>query len=190
MQSEFEQKFSPDDWAFLAALPYRLGLWMSQLDLGGGDTTHHAEMKALHDEIMTIQRKYQNVPALFDLARAAQNVMDTTAFDPALPKQILSDCGRALKLLQPHLSNPDMNCFKLMMIDIAEYVARAGPEGELAAHNLHGGVEKGWYGFLSRVARWSRGPRVSRTEKAGINQLIETLGATDLVKPWLIEGRF
>ncbi len=190
MQSDFEQKFSPADWQFLASLPYRLGLWMSQLDLGGGDRTHHAEMKALHDEILTVQRKYQNVPALFDLAKAAQNIMDTTPFDPSLPKQILSDCEAALTLLQPHLSNPDINCFKLMLIDIAEYVARAASERPFAPHNLHGGVESGWYGFLSKLTRWSSGPKVSRSEKAGINQLIETLDAKDIVRPWLIEGRF
>lgn len=190
MNTHFQAKFLVADWAFLAALPYRVGLWMSQLDLGGGDRTHHAEMKILHDEILTIQRKYQNIPALLELACAAQDVMDTTPFDPALPRQILTDCERAIKLLTPHLETADLNCFKLMLIDIAEYVARAAPENKFAPHNLHGGVESGWYGWLSKLARWSWGPRVSPSEKVGINQLIETLGATEIVKPWLIEGKF
>ena len=39
--------FTGTEWNFLAFLPFRIGIWISEYEQGGGDRAELAELKAL-----------------------------------------------------------------------------------------------------------------------------------------------
>ena len=56
----YKSKFSEKDWSFLVQYPCRVGLWMSDLEMGGGDGAEIAERRALENIIIRAQEKYEN----------------------------------------------------------------------------------------------------------------------------------
>lgn len=180
---EAKAKFSDRDWSFLVSLPHHVGLWIAHQDQGGGSRAYARETTALIQALKTSQNKYANIPFLAALLK------DVSATNPAEEQwnNALQDCKAALHLMKPHCDGPTLNCFKLMLIDIAEAVVRAAPNGELAARNLYSGPRKGWYATIATPLRFGRGPNVTKLEKAAINQLIAALEATAIVQNWELE---
>lgn len=179
----YTDKFSARDWDLLTRLPFRIGLWMADSDEGGGEYAFTLEMAALEREVKICQSKYENIPLIRELM---ESVAQEQPLDGPLDST-LADAQHALDLLKPHCGLPDLNCFKLMLIDIAEAVARAAANGRLGSRNLYGGPESGVFGMLAKVVRFGHGPKVSKAEKIAINQLIEALDAENLVRKWDLE---
>lgn len=182
---EFRQKFSDREWSFLSQLPYRIGLWMAHQDEGGGPGAFGREMDALEQAIVTSQTKFANVPMIASLAAASERL-------DALNDQwanALQDCRHALELLRPHADVTALNCFRLMLVDIAEAVARAAPNGDWKARNLYNGPTRGWLGLyplMANAVRFGRGPKVTKPEKSAINALIAALDAGQIVQDWAL----
>lgn len=178
-----KEQFSNKDWQFLIQFPYRVGLWMSSQDTGGGDFANKAEMEALRNVVLTTQKKYQNRSFIKEIIQSTQNTLQ----DNEGSHDVLDDCAKVLSLLRGSIDEIDMNCFKLVCLDVAEAVARAAPNGEMGTHNLYGGPDKGWFGLyplLSSLMRLGRGPKVTQTEKDAINQLIDCLKADGIAVKW------
>lgn len=180
---EFKAKFSERDWAFLVQLPHHIGLWMAHQDTGGGQRAYSREMTALSQAMKTARQKYANIP----LVAAILN--DTISMNPAHDQWVnaLGDCKAALNLMKPHCDGPSLNCMKLMLVDLAEAVARAAPNGEITTRNLYNGPQKGWYAAMAAPLRLGRGPNVTKPEKGAINQLIAALDASTIVQEWELE---
>ncbi len=180
---EYASRFSERDWTFLAQLPWRIGLWMVHQDDGGGERAYSREMTALHQSLKTCRNKYANLPVIAELLDTAMRggpVYDQWMNAP-------QDCSAALRLLKTHVDAPTLNCFRLMMIDVAESVARAAPNGDMKTRNLYKGPQGGWYGAVAAPLRFGRGPKVTKPEKHAINQLIVALEASALVQEWTLE---
>ena len=180
---EFKAKFSERDWAFLVQLPHHIGLWMAHQDQGGGQRAYSREMTALSQAIKVAQQKYANIPLV------AAILHDSITTNPAHDQWVntLSDCKVALKLMKPHCDGPSLNCMKLMLIDLAEAVARAAPNDEMTTRNLYNGPQKGWYAAIAAPLRFGRGPKVTKQEKGAINLLIDVLDANTIVQEWTLE---
>jgi hypothetical protein len=182
-----KENFSARDWEFLTHFPARVGLWMAHQDEGGGESALRHEMEALHGVISRVQAKYRNFPLLRELAEA----LEQTPFEKDESwVSTLDDIPHALGLIHPFCDVTEVNCFKLMLLDIAEAVARAAPDGELEVRNLYGGPENGWFGLyplLAKIVRLGRGPKVSRAEKIAINRLIGGLGAEGIAQRWALD---
>lgn len=176
----FKDKFSPRDWDLLTHLPYRMGIWMSDRDEGGGEYAYTLEMEALEREVKICQAKYANIELITDLMH------DLTRSLPASGEwdTTLEDAKRAVELLKPHTDLQSLNCFKLMLVDIAEAVAKAAANGTYQSRNLYNGPQTGLFGLLAKFVRYGRGPKVTRAEKMAINQLITALDAEALVQRW------
>lgn len=184
---ELRDRFSERDWNFLVQLPYRIGLWMAHQDRGAGARTYQQEMTALLKALKTAQAKYANVAMLNELTNACADVQNPANDQWANAPQ---DCVAGLKLLRPYLDATALNCFRLMLIDVAEAVAKAAPNGTFKARNLYKGPERGWLGLyplMANAVRLGRGPKVSRPEKMAINKLILALEASGLVQAWELD---
>lgn len=185
-----KEHFSNRDWEFLCQLPYRVGAWMSHQDIGGGHKAATAEEDALLHVVQRIQEKYANISFIRDLStdlccHAQQTKLNSDKTWPI----VLADIPRAITLIESHTDVIESNCYKLVLIDVAEAVAKAAPDRVFGVHNLFGGPEKGWLGLyplLAKIMRLGRGPRVSVQEKMAINTLIQTMDAQNLIQNWEI----
>lgn len=186
-----QESFSARDWEFLVRLPYRVGVWMSHQDLGGGDKAAKEEYQALLTVIQRIQAKYADIGLLKSLSAAlGDQIAEAHAESEKNWTIVLADIPRALALFKHVGDVVELNCFKLVLVDVAEAVAKAAPDRAFGAHNLFGGPEKGWFGLypiLAKVARLGRGPKVSIQEKQAINTLIQVLEAQELVRSWELQ---
>tara|TARA_B100000378_G_scaffold277133_1_gene276630 strand:+ start:2196 stop:2750 length:555 start_codon:yes stop_codon:yes gene_type:complete len=183
----YKSKFSEKDWSFLVQYPCRVGLWMSDLEMGGGDGAEIAERRALENIIIRAQEKYENRAFIKELIKETEET--SCDIQAANDQNVLQDAPKVLNMLQANVEKIDVNCFKLICLDVAEAVAKAAPDREFGAHNLHGGPESGWFGLyplLSSLLRLGRGPKVSPTEKNGINALIDALKANNIAMKWRV----
>ena len=134
-----------------------------------------------------MQYKYNNHPLLEGLAQEAESLIHQQTNKDHEPTKVPNDCKRATTLLKKHCSAEELNCYKLLCIDVAEAVARAAGDRDFGAHNLQNGAEKGWFGvypMLASLTRLGHGPKVSNAEKDAINELIDALGANQIVNKW------
>ncbi len=182
--------FNPREWTFLVTFPYRIGLWMAHLDEGGGTYAKEAEMKALSDIILTIEQKYKNIPFLFSLTQGTVDFAKNTACTDLAAedmKSLLSDTKKLFDLLKNNATHQEINVYKILLIDVAEAVAKAAADREFGVHNLYGGLDKGIFGLLAKPMRLGRGPKVSRKEKEAINALIDALDANEIIQKWELD---
>ncbi len=183
-----KDNFSARDWEFITRLPYRVGVWMSHQDLGGGDEAVEKEQDALLGVITRIQAKYTDIPLIRTLAAELElHALETRLDSEKNWKIILADIPRALSLLKAVTDVVELNCYKLILVEIAEAVARGASDRSYGVYNLYNGPEKGWFGLyplIAKIVRFGRGPRVSVQEKQAINTLIQVLDAQNLVQSW------
>lgn len=179
---QIQKRVSPRDWSLLQQLPMAVGIWMAHQDQGGGPRAALRARTALETVLLTSRKKYASIPLLAEVLAGETPIQEDTQWANAL-----QDCRNALGLLAPLTDATSLNCFRLMLIDIAEAVARAAPNGQWKSYNLYNGPRRGWLGLyplMANVVRLGRGPNVTRTEKIAINTLITTLGAGALVQNW------
>jgi hypothetical protein len=179
--------FAPDDWRMICALPLQIGRWMAELDNGGGPEAETAENEAMGLFLKTAQRKFEPVPLMGAICTTAQQ---HTVINP-LREDVLFDRAReVIAKLRVHANVVEVNAYKLLLIEMAEHVARAAPDGDLKPHNIMNGARTGWFGLypkmLDNVMRYNRGPQVSVVEKIGINRLINAVDAAHIVQKWVL----
>lgn len=154
----------PERWHIAARLVREVGAWMARLDLRGGVQTAERENAAIPRFLEVAARKFVNVPTVAALVAGAQNI---PAVKTPLPESVLFERAQeVIDALTRVISPYDVNAYKLLLIEAAEAVARAGRE-----------QQNGWF---------KTAPAVSVVEKEGINRLIGALGATDMIEQWAI----
>lgn len=172
------EQFSPEDRAFLVALPYRVGLWISRSDRSGGDESAQAEQAALENMVIFFAEdfcKSEFVEALMGqtLARRAEwpswrDGLETTP----------TDCRRAIDLIAPVLERKDVSSFKTTLMEIATTVAKAYQEEESAADMMGVGGKiramlSQWLGLRAHVN--DEFANVSTAERAALLALSAAL---------------
>ncbi len=182
----FQDRFSDRDWALLTQLPFSIGLWLAHQDQGGGPRAGVKALAALDSALTRSHVKFRNIPLVAELT--APELHEDTR--PGQWANVLQDCKVALALLRAVADERSVNCFRILLIEIAESVARAAPNGEWKARNLYNGPKRGWLGLyplMANAVRLGRGPKVTRTEKQAINKLISALDAQQLVQDWELD---
>lgn len=118
-------QFSEEDRLLLISLPYRVGLWISQSDVSGGDESDEQELQTLSNLLSgmaegvfgseTVQHVISETIARRDLWGEWDARMDT----------VLGDCRRGIELLQPCVDEKEVKAFKRHLFEIGEAVALA-----------------------------------------------------------------
>lgn len=183
--------FDAGTWRAIITLPLQIGRWMADIDTGGGPETRAAENAAIPRFLNVAARKFANIPLIAHIIAAAQNHdMNLT---PLSEEALFAKAAEMLPRLRVTANPLEVNAYRLLLIEMAEHVARAGSDQPEGAYNLMNGPEKGWYGLypwlMNNLTRYGRGPRVSLIEKQAINRLIDTLQADGLVQKWQIEPK-
>lgn len=179
--------FAPADWRMICALPLQIGRWMADLDTGGGPATLAAEEQAIGLFLQGAVRKFATLPLICSIAADG---LQQIVINP-LREDVLFDRAReVLSKLRIHANPVETNAYKLLLIEMAESVARAAPDDDLKPHNIMNGATTGWFGLypkmLNNITRYNRGPNVSPLEKMGINRLIDAIGADQMVQKWIL----
>ncbi|MFP4097513.1 MAG: hypothetical protein ACLFP8_01035 [Alphaproteobacteria bacterium] len=121
----FLDQLSSEDRTLLASLPYRVGLYISQSDLSGGDDSDEAEMQALANMITAYAQE------VFGAETAQYIISDTVARKDEWPvwsadlHTIEDDCRRAVYLLHGIVDPKELRAFKRCLIEVGESVALA-----------------------------------------------------------------
>jgi hypothetical protein len=123
-------QLQPEDRTLVVALPYRVGLWISQIDGTGGDEALAMELQALSNIIHGFAHEVFG-------SEFVQHVMTETLRRKAeWPEwghaldQIPGECAKALEIMQGHIDDKEMKTYCARLMDIAEAVALAFREYE------------------------------------------------------------
>jgi hypothetical protein len=186
------EAFDIASWRMIVALPAQIGRWIGDVDAGGGDDAVTAERGAIDDFLALSERKFNNIPLITSICHEAR--IEPT-INPLREDVLFERANLVLTRLKAVAHPLETNAYKLLLIEMAEAVARAAPDREEGSYNLMNGATTGWYGLypmiMNNVTRYGRGPQVSITEKNAINRLIDALDAAHLVQKWQItpDGR-
>ncbi len=173
-RSESFASFSQEDKAFLAALPYRVGLWISHSDQSGGGEADEAEKQALHTLVVSYVE---------DMCKAefVQHVMEETVarrgqwdeWATGLEK-VPEECARSVKILKGRLVPKDLTAFCANLMEIAQTVAMAYREEE-AQQQASGGFAGRIMSLFGKGG--SSGSNISSKERQALDRLAEVLAA-------------
>lgn len=167
--------FTHDERELIIRLPYRVGMWMSQVDSSGGEAANTAEREALETIVMSYAEdflKSEFVQRVMEQTLARRN--EWTAWTSHL-SQVPDECRRAVAMLGPYLSSRDVNAFKHNLFDIATAVAVAFREEEEARSvPILGWVMAAIRSLFRRAP--VRDPYVSSVEQRALEQLAVNLG--------------
>lgn len=182
----FLEPFNDEQRLFLTALPYRVGLWVSQCDHTGGDDAKALELQAL-DAIVTgfaeDSCKSEFVEGL--MYRTVEQRDEWPSWHQGLG-DIPGDCRRAIEMLSPFYTRKDISSFKLTVLEIAETVARAYREG---GDDSQGGARFSWAELMARLfkrhepGRYDDDPSISADERTALNAILNAL------RPDHVEGQ-
>lgn len=121
----FLDQFDDKQKAFLIALPYRTGLWISKCDDTGGDEAEARELDALETIVRSYTEDFCKSEFVEELLHATMKHKDQwPAWHTGLD-DIPGDCRRAVDLLSPVLERKDIASLKLTLLEIADTVAKA-----------------------------------------------------------------
>jgi hypothetical protein len=122
----FLDGFSEDERQFLAALPYRTGLWISSSDSAGGHDASAQERDALEKTIQGI------VQGMFESAFVHEIMAETFLHRDQWPvwagqaTSIPEDCKKAVAMMQSRkLPIRDIDAYRHILMQIGLEVARA-----------------------------------------------------------------
>ena len=178
-------QIDPDTWAMAVALPAQVGRFIGDIDEGGAPHAAPAEAAAITAFLRQAMQKFTNIPLIATLCGAA---LAQTVINPLQEEALFNRVHDVMYRLAPALNPLEINAYKLLLVEMAEAVARAAPDRDEGAYNLMNGANEGWLGLyptlMNNMMRYGRGPRVSTIEKLAINRLIDVLQADYLVEKW------
>jgi hypothetical protein len=122
-------EFSGDEQDLIVRLPFRVGIWISESDMSGGDESAAQEREALNTIVAAYAEDYLK-------SEFVQRVMEMTlARKDEWPKwtdrvdAVPDECDRVMKALATRVPLREVESFKHNLIDIGVAVAMAYREG-------------------------------------------------------------
>jgi hypothetical protein len=123
-------EFLPEQRSLIVALPYRVGLWISQIDNTGGDEAKAQELSALsniihgfaHDVFGSEFVQHVMTEAL---ARKGEWEAWGEDFD-----KIPAECKKSIEIMSAHVDQKEVKAYAARLMEIAEAVALAFREYE------------------------------------------------------------
>lgn len=180
-------KIDPATWVDMITLPRQVGRWIGDVDEGGGHIAQQAEAQTTYVFLANAAQKFENIPLISQICRATRDIPVT---NPLREVAVFAKIEQTLKTMRNLCAPLEVNAYKLLLIEMAEAVARAAADNDEGSYNLMNGPTTGWYGLypaiLDNFVRFGRGPRVSTAEKLAINRLIDLMDAGEMVQKWQI----
>lgn len=124
MPSILDQLTQPER-ELLASLPYRVGMWISQSDEGGGAEAHDREVQALSN---ILHAYAEDVFGAEDLQYIISNTIMQKDRWPQWDQNIdrvPAECAKAIKIMARHSDEKICRAFRKQLMEIAEAVALA-----------------------------------------------------------------
>lgn len=124
------ETFSEEQQTLLVALPYRVGLWISQSDDDGGEESDQLEMQALEALLAGYSEDCCKSELVDELLRATMGAKAQWPTWQDNLDAVTTECEQALAVLKDSVPEPLVVSFKAALMDIALAVATAYCEQE------------------------------------------------------------
>ncbi len=121
----FLEKFSAEERTLLVALPFRVGLWISQIDEIGNPGASEEERRVLETVIA------RQAGGMFHSAFAHEIMAELWAGRPQWDQwdkdldQVLRQCASAARMINLRLTRRDLDAYRATLMYIATEVAKA-----------------------------------------------------------------
>lgn len=119
------EQLSTEELGFLVALPYRVGLWISESDDTGGDEADAAEWHALECIITGFAEDFCKTEAVEKIIRQTISGKDKWPEWSADLSGIPAECRKAIEFMAEHFDHKEVTSFKNNLMEIAMAVAMA-----------------------------------------------------------------
>lgn len=165
---------SDSEKASVVALPYRVGLWLSTLDQGGGDLADEIESLALVGKIESIARD-PRIPFTAYVCR--QTLTQRTlwlSWSESLSK-VPEEAQIAIQSLMRRIPQEDVDEYRSVLFRIAVSVARAYRERKLPEASGVSGLVGRLLGGSAAAAHEGDDFNISATEKKALLYLAEMM---------------
>lgn len=122
--------YTNDQAGLLIALPYRVGLWVSESDIDGGEEAQEAEQRTLEALICGFVEDCCKCEFVELLMRGTLQKKETWHLWNDNLDKVPDECQSAISLIEERLPPADVDSFKQTLIQIAYTVAMAFVEYE------------------------------------------------------------
>jgi hypothetical protein len=179
----FLKLLSRDQRVKITSLPYRVGLWVSLSDSGGGVEAEARERQVLENIIAGFTQEVFGSESVQHIMAETLAQKDKWPDWAAKPGNVLEDCRQSLVILGDHIEPKELNAFCRRLLEIAEAVALAFGEGEGQGlkHQILTSAEYYSEWFFVRLKgkdfmSLERYRRISRAEREALRELSFALG--------------
>lgn len=177
--------FTPDQKDLLVALPYRVGLWLSQSDHAGGEQAADAELRALSAIIHGFAEDVFGSEFLqYVMRETIARKAEWPAWGERL-ERVPDECAQAPEILGMYLADKEIKVYAARLMEIAEAVALAFREHE-GKPPVRERLSVFWAYWRARLRRGRGAGRtlrsmdyflsISRKERAALRDLSRILG--------------
>jgi len=124
------EKLSAEQTQKIIALPYRVGLWVSDSDRSGGDASAEAEMIALESIVTAFAEDYLKSELVEEVMRLTlQHKKEWTNWGDGM-ENMPSECKDIIDSMKSHIPSNDVLAFQQNLVDIGISVAMAYREDD------------------------------------------------------------
>jgi hypothetical protein len=114
-----------DQRQLLVALPYRVGLMVSQCDTSGGDESDEQEALALKNIIVGFSGEVFGAETVqYVISETVRRQDEWSAWEENLDA-VTGECAKAIDILQAFVDPKEVNAFKQHLMEVGEAVATA-----------------------------------------------------------------
>lgn len=166
------------------ALPYRIGLWVSQSDASGGKDSRQEEIKTLCNIIHGFAQEVFGSELLQHIMMATLEAQDRWDRWGSNIDSVPDECRQALSILGKHVDAKDLNAYVVRLMEIAEAVALAFREDPVRLNPLSQlglrlkylrSITKGII-YRQPVKNFEQFLRISPEERKALIELARALG--------------
>lgn len=119
------EKFSKEEKDLFAALPYRVGVWVSQCDETGGAESDTAEIAALRSIIRGFAEDFCKTEFVEEIMKETIARNDQWSIWEKNAENVLTECSRAVEMAAAHFEERHVTSFKNNLMEIGIAVALA-----------------------------------------------------------------
>lgn len=167
--------FSKEERGFLISIPYRVGVWISEVDDNTDSRMDDVqERRTLEKMISNLAAKSGKIPFGAAIMRDIENNKSVwPAWQNACAEErILGDIEKAIRLCKSKISDAELAQFKKATWQIGIMVAQAYGEHVDPDNEMHVDRFFKWLGSLSGSVKLDKNPEnLSKAEKVALNKL-------------------
>lgn len=175
------QEFTPEERALLVSVPYRVGMWVSNIDdIAGSMRDDRREQQTLQIAINKLAKNHRKMPFASAVMLAIEAAKNSWAQwnNGAEESLVLSDLEKALKAVENSESKRDLSEYKHAVWQIAVVVAQAYDEGKDPDNEMHVNNFFEWVGGMMTKPKLKKQPdNISAAEKGALKKLQAVLKA-------------